>query len=73
MKARVFSWTTAQRPVRNSIATLEPLPCFNTIIALIKKREDFCTRIVDAYKGYAGYAEKTDRDIPVVICEPRST
>ncbi len=22
------------------------------------------------YKGYAGYAEKTDRDIPVVICEP---
>lgn len=26
--------------------------------------------IVAAYKGYAGYAEKTDRDIPVVICEP---
>ncbi|MEL6890342.1 MAG: nitroreductase/quinone reductase family protein [Actinomycetota bacterium] len=26
--------------------------------------------IVAAYKGYQGYAEKTDRDIPVVIAEP---
>jgi deazaflavin-dependent oxidoreductase (nitroreductase family) len=25
--------------------------------------------IVAAYKGYAGYQKKTDRDIPVVICE----
>jgi hypothetical protein len=29
-------------------------------------------KIVDAYKGYANYAKKTDRDIPVVICEPRT-
>jgi deazaflavin-dependent oxidoreductase (nitroreductase family) len=29
-------------------------------------------RIVEAYKGYAGYQEKTDRAIPVVVCEPRS-
>ena len=28
-------------------------------------------RIVAAYKGYGGYQEKTERDIPVVICEPR--
>jgi deazaflavin-dependent oxidoreductase (nitroreductase family) len=27
--------------------------------------------IVAAYKGYAGYQKRTDRDIPVVICEPR--
>lgn len=27
--------------------------------------------IVAAYKGYAGYQNRTDRDIPVVICEPR--
>jgi deazaflavin-dependent oxidoreductase (nitroreductase family) len=27
--------------------------------------------IVDAYRGYAGYQSRTDRDIPVVICEPR--
>lgn len=28
--------------------------------------------IVDAYRGYSGYQSRTDRDIPVVICEPRS-
>ncbi|HEU5085533.1 MAG TPA: nitroreductase family deazaflavin-dependent oxidoreductase [Acidimicrobiales bacterium] len=27
--------------------------------------------IVSAYPGYAGYQRNTDRDIPVVICEPR--
>jgi deazaflavin-dependent oxidoreductase (nitroreductase family) len=27
--------------------------------------------IVAAYKGYAGYQKRADRDIPVVICEPR--
>ncbi|HWA65818.1 MAG TPA: nitroreductase/quinone reductase family protein [Mycobacteriales bacterium] len=30
-------------------------------------------QIVAAYKGYAGYQRNTDRDIPVVICEPRDT
>jgi deazaflavin-dependent oxidoreductase (nitroreductase family) len=28
--------------------------------------------IVRAYPGYASYQRKTDRDIPVVICEPRT-
>jgi deazaflavin-dependent oxidoreductase (nitroreductase family) len=28
--------------------------------------------IVAIYGGYAGYQEKSGRDIPVVICEPRS-
>lgn len=27
--------------------------------------------ITAAYKGYAGYQRGTDREIPVVICEPR--
>ena len=27
--------------------------------------------IVKAYKGYANYQKRTERDIPVVICEPR--
>ena len=27
--------------------------------------------IVAAYKGYAGYQRRTERDIPVVICAPR--
>jgi deazaflavin-dependent oxidoreductase (nitroreductase family) len=26
--------------------------------------------IVAAYKGYAGYQQRSERDIPVVICEP---
>jgi hypothetical protein len=25
---------------------------------------------VDRYRGYADYQRNTDRDIPVVICEP---
>ena len=28
--------------------------------------------IVRAYPGYAGYQRRTKRDIPVVICEPRT-
>lgn len=28
--------------------------------------------IVAQYKGYEGYQKNTDRDIPVVICEPRA-
>jgi deazaflavin-dependent oxidoreductase (nitroreductase family) len=28
--------------------------------------------IVAAYKGYAGYQQRADREIPVVICEPRA-
>jgi deazaflavin-dependent oxidoreductase (nitroreductase family) len=27
-------------------------------------------QVVSVYKGYAGYQRNTDRDIPVVICEP---
>lgn len=27
-------------------------------------------RITAAYRGYAGYQRRTDRDIPVVICRP---
>src|SRR5260221_5295541 len=28
-------------------------------------------RVVAAYPGYGGYQRRTDRDIPLVICEPR--
>ena len=28
--------------------------------------------VVAAYKGYGGYQRNTDREIPLVICEPRS-
>jgi len=41
-------------------------------VATEEEKAELWPRIVEAYKGYAGYQEKTDRNIPVVICEPRS-
>ena len=35
------------------------------------EKAEMWPKIVSTYKGYAGYQEKTDRDIPVVILEPR--
>jgi hypothetical protein len=35
------------------------------------EKAELWPQIVRAYKGYAGYQEKTDRDIPVVILKPR--
>jgi len=35
------------------------------------EKTDLWPRIVSAYKGYGGYQRRTERDIPVVICEPR--
>jgi deazaflavin-dependent oxidoreductase (nitroreductase family) len=39
--------------------------------ATAEEKAEMWPRIVAAYKGYAGYQRRTDRDIPVVICEPR--
>jgi len=36
------------------------------------EKADLWPAIVRAYAGYAGYQKKTTRDIPVVICEPRT-
>lgn len=41
--------------------------------ASAEEKAELWPRIVDAYRGYAGYQRRTDRDIPVVICEPRQT
>jgi deazaflavin-dependent oxidoreductase (nitroreductase family) len=35
-----------------------------------EEKAELWPRIVAAYKGYGGYQKRTDRDIPVVICEP---
>jgi len=35
------------------------------------EKAELWPQIVAAYKGYDGYQQKTSRDIPVVICEPR--
>jgi deazaflavin-dependent oxidoreductase (nitroreductase family) len=39
--------------------------------ARAEEKAEMWPAIVAAYKGYAGYQKRTDRDIPVVICEPR--
>jgi len=46
------------RPMRARTATAE-------------EKAEMWPAIVAAYKGYAGYQKRTERDIPVVICEPR--
>jgi deazaflavin-dependent oxidoreductase (nitroreductase family) len=38
--------------------------------ATAAEKAELWPAIVAAYKGYAGYQEKTERDIPVVILEP---
>jgi deazaflavin-dependent oxidoreductase (nitroreductase family) len=37
-----------------------------------EEKAELWPTIVAAYRGYEGYQRKTNRDIPVVICEPRS-
>ena len=40
-------------------------------VASSAEKAEMWPRIVEAYKGYAGYQKKTDRNIPVVVCAPR--
>jgi deazaflavin-dependent oxidoreductase (nitroreductase family) len=39
-------------------------------VATPEEKDALWPRVVQAYKGYAGYQTKTDRDIPLVILEP---
>lgn len=47
-----------RRPMRARSATAE-------------EKAELWPRIVAAYRGYGAYQRRTERDIPVVICEPR--
>jgi deazaflavin-dependent oxidoreductase (nitroreductase family) len=38
--------------------------------ASAEEKAELWPAVVAAYKGYAGYQRNTDRDIPLVICEP---
>ncbi|HYI51290.1 MAG TPA: nitroreductase family deazaflavin-dependent oxidoreductase [Microbacterium sp.] len=40
--------------------------------ATAQERAELWPRITSEYHGYAGYQRKTTREIPVVICEPRT-
>jgi deazaflavin-dependent oxidoreductase (nitroreductase family) len=48
-----------RRPVRARVATPE-------------ERARLWPKVVDAYRGYGAYQERTEREIPLVILEPRS-
>ncbi|HZK59888.1 MAG TPA: nitroreductase family deazaflavin-dependent oxidoreductase [Cryobacterium sp.] len=39
--------------------------------ATVAEKAELWPAIIAAYRGYDGYQQKTGRDIPVVICEPR--
>ena len=45
---------------------------FTARVLTAEEKLDVWPQITEAYKGYAGYQKKTDREIPVVICEPRA-
>ena len=40
-------------------------------VATGEEKAGLWPRVTDAYRGYAGYQKRTDRDIPLVILEPR--
>lgn len=35
------------------------------------QKAELWPQVIAAYQGYAGYRRRTERDIPLVICEPR--
>ena len=39
-------------------------------VASAEEKAELWPRIVDAYRGYAAYQHRTERDIPVVVVEP---
>ncbi len=45
---------------------------FTARTATADEKAELWPRIVTEAEGYGAYSEKTDRDIPVVICEPTS-
>ena len=41
-------------------------------VATPEERARLWPKVVEAYSGYEGYQERTDREIPLVILEPRT-
>lgn len=40
--------------------------------ATAAERAELWPEVVKTYRGYAGYQRNTDREIPLLICEPRA-
>ena len=45
---------------------------FTARTATPEEKAELWPKVTSAYRGYAGYQQRTGRDIPVVICEPRT-
>lgn len=56
--------TTAQVGSRRSAVTAR--------VATVEERRRLWPRVVEAYRGYEGYQERTSREIPLVILAPRA-
>jgi deazaflavin-dependent oxidoreductase (nitroreductase family) len=39
-------------------------------VASPEEKAELWPRVIEAYRGYGQYQRRTDRDIPLVICEP---
>jgi len=39
--------------------------------ATAEEKAELWPRVIAAYRGYAGYQRRTERDIPLVLCDPR--
>lgn len=48
----------------------KPKQSMRARVATPQERATLWPRVTAAYKGYAGYQEKTDREIPLVLLEP---
>lgn len=62
---------TANPSVEVAFVGHAPAP-YQARVATPTEKASIWPEIVSVYKGYAGYQKRTDRDIPVVICEPAS-
>ncbi|MEZ5269508.1 MAG: nitroreductase/quinone reductase family protein [Microthrixaceae bacterium] len=64
-------WYRSSRPTR-----MWRSPAHSVTVPMLARtatgdeRAELWPRIVASYKGYEGYQRNTDREIPVVICEP---
>jgi deazaflavin-dependent oxidoreductase (nitroreductase family) len=42
-------------------------------VATVEEKRALWPKVTQAYRGYAGYQQRTDRDIPLVILDPRDS
>jgi hypothetical protein len=58
-----------EHPADISLRTMSQV--HRAILHLTGEKAELWPRVVAAYRGHAGYQRRTERDIPLVTCEPR--